>query len=192
MGGQVATPSNLAYIQAMESVKQGSTNGVLGFLPLHNFIQFFRKKPEVGIVTIGITKLVTECLADLQKAGALEAWQKMFYSLCKNLGQRKVGMNRSWKEMEKSRDLATIAQANSEQLQGDVIRNRKDKSSGDSSGFTRLSCFRPNTDPVLEKVQGVQNDVEMCLETLRGFLRNHGANMNFDFLEPDMKNLLNG
>lgn len=155
------------------------------------FIQFYKKKPEVVLLTYGLTKLVTETLQGFGNVGAMDSWRLLFVSLLTNFHHRKLSGRGSIRDNYQILQRSNEVQSSSELLQNRAMRDIKEL--GEASGFTRLACFPQTIDSIsAESRKADQDDIGSCLNMIRGFLVSVGSSLDFNFLDNSLKALIDG
>lgn len=181
--------TNSGYFMAVESEQKGTTAAVLSFQPLHVFMRFFKRIPEVRIVTLGLTKLLTEDFGVFQELGITEIWQMLFVTLLRNIFSRSSMATGSLKQ-----NWDNIARTNEVQTSSDVLQQRhmqQIKGLGDNSAFTRLQALAPKPDKVLLQIKDMkESDMRVSMDRVREFLKGPGSNLNYDFLDQYLKELI--
>lgn len=166
------------------------TAAILGFHSVHIFMQFFKRIPDVRVITLGLTKLLTEEFAVFQDLGIVEIWQMLFVTLLRNIYNRSSMAKGSLKQ-----NWDNIARTNEVQVSSDILQQRQMKQMkglGDNSGFTRLQALAPKPDKVLREVKEMkESDLTICMDRVRQFLQGPGKNLNYDFLDQNLKELIN-
>ena len=174
------------YLSEIERVQTGGLQIIFSFQPIHQFVQFFKLRPDVKLITYGMAKLVMESTQAFANSGAMNAWQLLFSSLIRNFFNRKSSLKSSIRDGYNRLKQSNQVHMSSESLQNRAIRDIKEL--GDTSGFYRLACFPIRLDTVTEQSRKLEgDDVLDCMQNIRAFLSSTSSKIDFNFLDSDLK-----
>ena len=140
-------------------------------------------------MTLGLAKLITEEFRIFSDLGIVEVWEMLFVTLLKNIQARSHNLKGSMRD-----NYNLMSREHEVQTSSDILQNRamkEIKQLGDTSGFTRLQSLAPRVDEVLGQVKEMkESDMRLCIQKVREFLSTEGKNLNFNFLDDGLKNLI--
>lgn len=181
-----------AYSEALEGCERGATAAILSVPTIHYFIQHFTVRSSVRLLSLGLLKLLVQEFDIFRQLNAFGVWQGLFGVLLSNLYQRKSlkrgGFGRNTNSLMNQAFNRTASQ-----IQNSSLKQSSNNSElTDTSSFARLCVVEAPVDPIMQELtQSVgDNDIGFCVDRIRGFIRENGSGIDFSFLTPEQKDLI--
>lgn len=181
-----------AYSEALESTQRGATAALLSVPTIHYFIQHFTVRAPVRLLSLGLLKLLVDEFHIFRQLEAFSVWQGLFGSLLTNLYNRKC-LKRGGLSRTGNNPMFNPFNRGAAQIQSSTLRQTSNNSEvTDTSSFSRLCVVEAPVDPIIQELTtGVgENDIGFCLDRIRNFIREVGQNIDFSFLTPEQKQVI--